>query len=1710
MVAITQLSLWISALVVLSCQALLVTYIVESETFCEINSTEIDKVSKSVSEFLDDVSTSAKQMNLTNDFIPVCTLNKVEINNSTDLIVFMSERRTSKFPTYLMNSSFPIVTNTYDENRNASVSTLYKTTFLGNSIYAVLNSLDWTYIQVILQPTPYFRNILSEFQRSRDSPYICAIRIFEINSTYNVENMMTALQYETNTRGIVVLTDNMILERIIQFWTSMTDQLYFVALYEDSAIIQRYMESILGWVFIPRQKTNEILTDIPGGVIDSTNLPQTTLREIQSTVNFLTDTWLHANVSGCYKSNEEENDSCIVLKWIKEMKLREQRSHVYNIQIDESNEDTATNTTKAKFIQVGKVHNTQFTSLGSWILYDKENRRLRSTAVSWNKAFHYKCRSHLTFEQLTSPFTSDIQIVGNLPLHYSSYTPEGCGELRNNYVLFSEAIVFAVDYVNNLTDILPSVKLGYDIIDTCSVPSRFIHQMDVLYSLGLKNASVKRKHYIGGVGFPFSSGVESLAHYSYSKKIPTISISATSSKFSDKNLYPYFMRMVPSNKDETLAIISVLEHLKIRSIGIVYSNDAFGSDLTKSVLTFANVKGITVNYMLRIEDSYVENTEILNYLVDMFILKNNEYVQAVLSLTQSQHIKPILQRLNDIEFKSIFWIGCDTWIAGIEKTFLKNNIDVVSNAILIAFETNISEKFLKYMSDKAYLMEQNPFIKKLIEKENNCTVDRSQPAKILCNDVVDFKNLFENVDPHGETHIIDAVISLAHGIDTLIRNHCPLMDYCTEANLHIEELAEIVQKKRITGIDGGKIYYDSKGDGKTVFYIMQIDPTFPSFHRKIGMSLENKILIDNSTLKVPKSIQDKRFTPCTGPDCYSIPTNLIEMPYTFIEGDVMIYAFIELYEFNGVCTNNLILDHFEVATSILWSISNINRKQPKGFPKIGLGLFAACGHDTTLAKSVFKQTFVVPTIPSTPYKKPIIGVIGAITNPVASAMYDARKSSSMDFPMIISASTERFNNREGHPRVFRTVMSSTFDVYLSIKLAKRLGWNYFHALFGNRDQELLNLMKREASALNMCLATNRQIIMQDLENELKTAVDEMLQYDGATVVMVFIPTVAIETLLKIASEKNTAGKLVFIIPKHVENIQTIVSKYKNPSLGLVVIQNNLLENKQFTSYFQHLKIDEGDWTEKLPWGKTFWEDVHQCNLRFSNRYTKDCATDLNLNGLHTKRSPFVASTIHGVYALSKAFQNVLDKHCNSSSFTECVNGNMSEIYHQLEHELDRVTVTPDGGMLFSFDNRNATIPMVILNFQYGPKGNPRLVEVGSVQKEEITLDLRKLSMYNLNGERRIFKSECPDDQCSVCLDPKFVSDYNEKVQYLSSIPHVTLNSFESGVGLTTIFLVIIGVGVAIVCTYYLAKFSSHKIFSLSADGHACIIIGTTVQILGAIVYLFDGSPLACGIHIALPGSVYSITLTGLLIKLNKTACLHAIVKTNITKLPKWDFAFTYLPIVISAPIIIYIVWTLEDPVTMTWSVPSLFQISKIDDIYIQWYCEFNRTEYIIFMCFFWIILFLCMTLSVIYKCRKTGRKEVKQVLFSAICYSLFTTVTTVLRLLTNDHVMFRVFMAITLPLNGIIILIINFLPQIVDLMREKNRELLFTRLMSDNKTSQFANLWKEFIHSENNRTKTKDSKQTKNEKVSLSVVGLSTKWRKKTQSTSTPISTSEA
>ncbi|CAB1430939.1 unnamed protein product, partial [Pleuronectes platessa] len=85
---------------------------------------------------------------------------------------------------------------------------------------------------------------------------------------------------------------------------------------------------------------------------------------------------------------------------------------------------------------------------------------------------------------------------------------------------------FAVEQINNSTNLLPNVSLGYEIFDHCS---------DVSYG-------------------------------------------AASSAFSEKAKYPSFLRTVHSNEEIIEVIVSILLHFKWKWVAFLYSGDDFGVD----------------------------------------------------------------------------------------------------------------------------------------------------------------------------------------------------------------------------------------------------------------------------------------------------------------------------------------------------------------------------------------------------------------------------------------------------------------------------------------------------------------------------------------------------------------------------------------------------------------------------------------------------------------------------------------------------------------------------------------------------------------------------------------------------------------------------------------------------------------------------------------------------------------------------------------------------------------------------------------------------------------------------------------------------------------------------------------------------------------------------------------------------------------------------
>lgn len=77
-----------------------------------------------------------------------------------------------------------------------------------------------------------------------------------------------------------------------------------------------------------------------------------TLREIEITNNFMISTWNKTDTSECRHLTEDENDQCQIIKWLEEMNLREQTNRIYSVQLDGLNDNTTTNMSGMRLVQV--------------------------------------------------------------------------------------------------------------------------------------------------------------------------------------------------------------------------------------------------------------------------------------------------------------------------------------------------------------------------------------------------------------------------------------------------------------------------------------------------------------------------------------------------------------------------------------------------------------------------------------------------------------------------------------------------------------------------------------------------------------------------------------------------------------------------------------------------------------------------------------------------------------------------------------------------------------------------------------------------------------------------------------------------------------------------------------------------------------------------------------------------------------------------------------------------------------------------------------------------------------------------------------------------------------------------------------------------------------------------------------------------------------
>ncbi|XP_015822929.3 taste receptor type 1 member 1-like [Nothobranchius furzeri] len=210
----------------------------------------------------------------------------------------------------------------------------------------------------------------------------------------------------------------------------------------------------------------------------------------------------------------------------------------------------------------------------------------------------------------------DFVIGGLFDIHHVSGTPFRDGPetvtcasqpfILSSYRRF-QLMRFSVEEINNSTNLLPNVTLGYNIFDHCSDTQNFPGILSLISVNGsLKpwiNVSKTFSKMIAVVGTYTSTDTLTIAPLFMMNLIPMVSYGAASSVFSNKMSFPSFLRTVHPNKDVINVVFNILQKFSWHWVSFLYSNDAYGKDgmdlfvnkIKDSKICLAYTKGLTVD-----------------------------------------------------------------------------------------------------------------------------------------------------------------------------------------------------------------------------------------------------------------------------------------------------------------------------------------------------------------------------------------------------------------------------------------------------------------------------------------------------------------------------------------------------------------------------------------------------------------------------------------------------------------------------------------------------------------------------------------------------------------------------------------------------------------------------------------------------------------------------------------------------------------------------------------------------------------------------------------------------------------------------------------------------------------------------------------------------------------------------------------------------------
>ncbi|XP_030599484.1 extracellular calcium-sensing receptor-like [Archocentrus centrarchus] len=427
----------------------------------------------------------------------------------------------------------------------------------------------------------------------------------------------------------------------------------------------------------------------------------------------------------------------------------------------------------------------------------------------------------------------DFIIRGSFALHaymntiYSNYTsmPESVkckGSIDTRELRFSRAMVFAIEEINNSTELLPGIRLGYQIYDSCAlvpvavhVAFQFLNSFDPVFYTD--NNCSQSGMVVAAVGDSGSTPSISISRLISSFNIPQVSHFATCACLSDKQQYPSFFRTIPSDHFQAAALAKLIKHFGWTWIGAVRSDSDYGNNGMESFLEAAQREGICVEYSVSFYRTHPQSR--IQRVAD--VIRRSKAV-VVVAFASFGNMKILLEELSREPSPPHQWIGSESWVTNTELT----RFTFCAGAIGFGIPKSVIPGFRDFLLNLSFSeVAASPVFTEFWEDSFNCTLNKIPAAdKKVCDGTEDIQNLQSQYTDTSELRITNmvykAVYAIAHAIHNAVCKGKNATATC-DKRMKIEPKQVLSQLAKVNFSQNGyDVLFNANGDPVAVYELV--------------------------------------------------------------------------------------------------------------------------------------------------------------------------------------------------------------------------------------------------------------------------------------------------------------------------------------------------------------------------------------------------------------------------------------------------------------------------------------------------------------------------------------------------------------------------------------------------------------------------------------------------------------------------------------------------------------------------------------------------------------------------------------------------------------------------------------------------------------------------------------------------------------------------